>query len=55
MERWKPRVELTPKEEFIMKRLNRVRALFGLAGAGRVEDTINLLAHAVTPSPSVYG
>ena len=29
MERWKPRVELTPKEEFIMKRLNRVRALFG--------------------------
>ena len=29
MERWKPRVELTPKEEFIMKRLNRARALFG--------------------------
>ena len=29
MERWKPPVELSKKEELIMKRLNRVRALFG--------------------------
>lgn len=29
MERWKPRIELTKKEELIMKRLGRVRALFG--------------------------
>ena len=29
MERWKPRIELTKREELIMKRLNRVRALFG--------------------------
>jgi hypothetical protein len=29
MERWKPRVELTKKEQLIMKRLTRVRALFG--------------------------
>jgi hypothetical protein len=29
MERWKPAVEQTKKEQFIMKRLGRVRALFG--------------------------
>lgn len=29
MDRWKPRVELTKKEQLIMKRLGRVRALFG--------------------------
>jgi hypothetical protein len=29
MERWKPRVEQTKKEQLIMKRLGRVRALFG--------------------------
>lgn len=29
MERWSPRVELTKQEQLIMKRLNRVRALFG--------------------------
>jgi hypothetical protein len=29
MKRWKPPVELTKKEQLIMKRLNRVRALFG--------------------------
>jgi hypothetical protein len=29
MERWSPRVELSKQEELIMKRLNRVRALFG--------------------------
>ena len=29
MERWKPRVELTKQEETLMKRLTRVRALFG--------------------------
>jgi hypothetical protein len=29
MERWKPRVEQTKKEQLIMKRLTRVRALFG--------------------------
>jgi hypothetical protein len=29
MERWSPPVELTKKEAFIMKRLKRVRALFG--------------------------
>jgi hypothetical protein len=28
MDRWKPRVELTKKEQLIMKRLTRVRALF---------------------------
>ena len=29
MERWKPPVELSKQEQMIMKRLNRVRALFG--------------------------
>lgn len=29
MDRWKPRVEMTKKEQLIMKRLGRVRALFG--------------------------
>lgn len=29
MERWQPRVELSKQEALIMKRLNRVRALFG--------------------------
>jgi len=29
MDRWKPPVELTKKEQLIMKRLNRVRPLFG--------------------------
>ena len=29
MDRWKPPVELSKKEQLIMKRLNRVRALFG--------------------------
>lgn len=29
MERWRPRVELSKQETLIMKRLNRVRALFG--------------------------
>jgi hypothetical protein len=29
MDRWKPPVELTKQEEFMMKRLTRVRALFG--------------------------
>jgi len=29
MERWKPPVEPSKKEQFILKRLNRVRALFG--------------------------
>lgn len=29
MERWSPRVELTKQEQMIMKRLTRVRALFG--------------------------
>lgn len=29
MERWNPPVELSKKEQLIMKRLNRVRALFG--------------------------
>jgi Transposase DDE domain/Transposase domain (DUF772) len=35
MERWKPRVELTKKEQLIMKRLNRVRALFGFLRTNR--------------------
>jgi hypothetical protein len=35
MERWTPRVELTKKEQLIMKRLNRVRALFGFLRANR--------------------
>ena len=29
MQRWSPRVELTKQEQFLMKRLVRVRALFG--------------------------
>ena len=29
MERWRPRVELTKGEQLLMKRLTRVRALFG--------------------------
>ena len=29
MERWNPPVELSKKEQLIMKRLNRVRALLG--------------------------
>src|ERR1700678_4772546 len=29
VERWKPRTEMTKKEQLIMKRLGRVRALFG--------------------------
>ena len=29
MDRWNPPVELTKQEEFIMKRLSRVRPLFG--------------------------
>lgn len=35
MDRWKPRVELTKKEELIMKRLTRVRALFGFLRRNR--------------------
>jgi len=35
MKRWKPRVELTKQEQFIMKRLKRVRALFGFLRLNR--------------------
>jgi hypothetical protein len=35
MDRWKPPVELTKQEEFIMKRLNRVRTLFGFLRLNR--------------------
>jgi hypothetical protein len=35
MERWTPRVEQTKKEQLIMKRLGRVRALFGFLRAKR--------------------
>jgi len=35
MNRWKPRVDLMKKEHFIMKRLNRVRALFGFLRTNR--------------------
>jgi hypothetical protein len=35
MDRWNPPVELTKQEEFIMKRLNRVRALFGFLRLNR--------------------
>src|SRR5216683_1405997 len=35
MERWSPRTELSKKEQFIMKRLNRVRALFGFLRLNR--------------------
>ena len=35
MDRWKPRVELTKKEEMVMKRLKRVRALFGFLRLNR--------------------
>lgn len=37
MERWCPRVELTKQEKLIMKRLNRVRALFGFLRTKRRE------------------
>jgi Transposase DDE domain/Transposase domain (DUF772) len=35
MDRWKPPVELTKKEQLIMKRLNRVRTLFGFLRLNR--------------------
>lgn len=35
MERWKPRVELTKQEKLMMKRLTRVRALFGFLRLNR--------------------
>ncbi len=35
MDRWKPPVELTKKEQLIMKRLNRVRPLFGFLRMNR--------------------
>jgi hypothetical protein len=35
MERWSPRVELSKQEKLIMKRLNRVRALFGFLRLNR--------------------
>ena len=35
MDRWNPRVELTKKEEMVMKRLKRVRALFGFLRLNR--------------------
>jgi hypothetical protein len=35
MDRWKPQVELSKKEQLIMKRLNRVRALFGFLRKSR--------------------
>lgn len=35
MERWKPQVELSKKDQLIMKRLNRVRALFGFLRKNR--------------------
>jgi len=37
MERWSPRVELSKQEKLIMKRLNRVRALFGFLRVKRSE------------------
>ena len=37
MERWKPRVELTKREQMMMKRLVRVRALFGFLRLRRHE------------------
>lgn len=35
MKRWSPRIELTKQEQLIMKRLNRVRALFGFLRLNR--------------------
>src|SRR5580698_9871657 len=35
MDRWEPPVELTKKEQLIMKRLNRVRPLFGFLRVNR--------------------
>src|SRR5271163_2450510 len=35
MDRWKPPVELTKQEQMIMKRLNRVRTLFGFLRLNR--------------------
>jgi hypothetical protein len=35
MDRWKPPVEMTKQEQLIMKRLNRVRALFGFLRSNR--------------------
>lgn len=37
MERWKPRIELTKAEQMVMKRLRRVRPLFGFLRAKRHE------------------
>ena len=37
MERWKPRVDLLPQEKMLMKRLTRVRALFGFLRLHRHE------------------
>jgi hypothetical protein len=37
MERWSPKVELTKQEQMMMKRLTRVRALFGFLRLHRHE------------------
>jgi hypothetical protein len=37
MDRWSPRVELSRREQLIMKRLKRVRALFGFLRLHRHE------------------
>src|SRR5258706_13986137 len=37
MQRWSPRVELTKQEQMLMKRLTRVRALFGFLRQHRHE------------------
>jgi len=37
MQRWTPRVDLLPQEKLLMKRLTRVRALFGFLRLHRHE------------------
>lgn len=62
MERWKPRIEITKKEQLILKRLGRVRALFGFlrekrhvifddAFQGRLEDMYRRSGAGDEPHP----
>jgi len=62
VERWKPRIEITKKEQLILKRLGRVRALFGFlrekrhvifddAFQGRLEDMYRRSGAGDEPHP----
>jgi hypothetical protein len=47
VDRWKPPIETTKKEQLIMKRLGRVRALFGFL---REKRHVIFVSAAQTPS-----